>query len=268
MLIQRLLTAMVLIGLLLPALYLLPAPGWLAICTILVGTAAVEWARLGGVAASPARGAYAALVCGLTVWISLLPALQTGWNVAAALFWLLLAPWLLARAELPRHPLFMLSLGLIILTAAGGAMSSLRNVSPTLLLALMAIIWISDTSAYFAGRAFGRHKLAPRVSPGKTWEGVAGALTAVLLYAVLCITWMPDLVIPKWLDTANAAAILAGYWLILAALGVTGDLVESLMKRSAGVKDSGTILPGHGGILDRVDALLPMLPLAALFYLR
>jgi phosphatidate cytidylyltransferase len=119
----------------------------------------------------------------------------------------------------------------------------------------MSAIWISDTAAYFSGRAWGRRKLAPSISPGKTWEGVAGALAAVLVYALL------------WSNSSGSearASLLVPLLLLLAAMGIIGDLFESLMKRQAGVKDSGNILPGHGGILDRIDALTSTLPLAIL----
>lgn len=268
MLLQRLLTALVLIGLFLPSLYLLPSSGWLAVSILLVGIAAQEWARLSGIQSAAGCIAFAVLVGTLTSLISLVPWLQIGWFAAGALFWLGIAPWLLSRASFPRASLFALAAGVVILTAAGGAMAALRDVSPSLLLALMAIIWISDSSAYFAGRKFGRHKLAPKVSPGKTWEGVAGAMLTVLIYVTTLIAFLPNVVMPRWLSAAEANFILAAFWLSLAALGVVGDLIESLLKRSAGVKDSGSILPGHGGMLDRIDALLPMLPLAALFYLR
>lgn len=268
MLLQRLITALILIGMFLPSLYLLPSAGWLAVCILLVGIAAKEWARLSGVETTGGQLSFAAMVGVLTSLISLVPWLQTGWYAAATLFWIVMAPWLLSRTAFPRNAPFALATGLVILAAAGGAMSALRNVSPSLLLALMGIIWVSDSAAYFAGRKFGRHKLAPKVSPGKTWEGVAGAMLFVLIYAGVSIALWPGVVIPPWLRSTEALFALAGLWLLLAALGVVGDLVESLLKRSAGVKDSGDILPGHGGMLDRIDALLPMLPLAALFYLR
>jgi phosphatidate cytidylyltransferase len=133
----------------------------------------------------------------------------------------------------------------------------LRQEGKLLLLMLMATVWIADSAAYFAGKRFGRHKLAPSISPGKTWEGVLGAFSAVTLYAVtICYFFNTE------------------YWLVLLMLGITiasvmGDLIESLVKRQAGAKDSGSILPGHGGILDRVDGLTSSLPLASislLFY--
>jgi phosphatidate cytidylyltransferase len=265
---QRLLTALVLVGLFLPSLYFLPSSGWLAVCILLVGIAAQEWARLSGIKNAAGCIAFAVLVGVSTSLISLVPWLQFGWFAAAALFWVAIAPWLLYRTTFPRASLLSLAAGLVILTAAGGAMVALRNVSPSLLLALMAIIWISDSSAYFSGRRFGRNKLAPKVSPGKTWEGVAGAMLMVLAYATALTVFLPNIVMPKWLPPSEAHYGLIAFWLFLAALGIVGDLIESLLKRSAGVKDSGNILPGHGGMLDRIDALLPMLPLAALFYLR
>jgi len=129
---------------------------------------------------------------------------------------------------------------------------------PGQLLALMAVVWVADTAAYFAGRRFGRNKLAPGISPGKTWEGVFGALAGVTVYYLLLVRFAPTLL--------GGFGFLPGLILVgvLAALGVVGDLFESWMKRVAGVKDSGKLLPGHGGVLDRIDALTASLPLAAL----
>jgi phosphatidate cytidylyltransferase len=117
----------------------------------------------------------------------------------------------------------------------------------------MIAIWVSDTAAYFTGRAFGKHKLAPTISPGKTWEGVAGALIAVSIYA---LTWT------YLAGEKTQIMLLVPLLLVLVVLGIIGDLFESLMKRQAGVKNSGDILPGHGGILDRIDALTSTLPVA------
>jgi phosphatidate cytidylyltransferase len=134
----------------------------------------------------------------------------------------------------------------------------------------MAIVWIADTAAYFTGRRLGRHKLAPRISPGKTWEGAAGAVVAVVAYALLLV---PLARRAGFAAEVDATAIVV--WILLAialvALSIVGDLHESLLKRRAGVKDSGTLLPGHGGVLDRIDALLASMPpvaLASLAFLR
>jgi phosphatidate cytidylyltransferase len=124
----------------------------------------------------------------------------------------------------------------------------------------MGVVWVSDIAAYFVGRSFGKHKLAPNISPGKTWEGVAGALIVVVCYALI---W--GQFIGKGDNILIINLVLLS--LLLAGLGIIGDLFESLMKRQAGVKDSGNILPGHGGILDRIDALTSTLPIAVLAFL-
>jgi len=146
-------------------------------------------------------------------------------------------------------------MGWLVLLPTGLALYQLRAIDPLLLLGFMCTIWISDTAAYFSGRAWGKHKLAPSISPGKTWEGVAGALAAVLVYALIWSTSSKN---------DALAVMLVPLLLLLTAMGIIGDLFESLMKRQADVKDSGNILPGHGGILDRIDALTSTLPLAIL----
>jgi phosphatidate cytidylyltransferase len=124
----------------------------------------------------------------------------------------------------------------------------------------MGLVWVADISAYFAGRRFGKNKLAPSISPGKTWEGVAGAMLGVSVYVLLV-----------WFNTSFEYRgvlpylVLASWWWV--GLAVIGDLFESAIKRQAGVKDSGALLPGHGGLLDRIDALTSTLPLAALVIL-
>jgi phosphatidate cytidylyltransferase len=141
----------------------------------------------------------------------------------------------------------------------------LRDASPWLLLAVAAVIWVADIAAYFTGKAFGKHKLAPAVSPGKTWEGVMGALAGVAVYGIVLA------VVARSQPTPISAIFDSGYgvpvviaMLVLAALSIVGDLLESWMKRGAGLKDSSSLLPGHGGILDRIDALTSTLPVAAL----
>ena len=151
--------------------------------------------------------------------------------------------------------------GLAVLIPAGLAMSVLP---PRQLLMVLGLIWISDTAAYLAGRAFGRRKLAPSISPGKTWEGVAGGAIGCLIYAIIWATFDADL-------RARVQGIvwlpfLAGT-LLLCALGVVGDLFESSLKRQAGAKDSGKLLPGHGGVLDRIDSATATLPVALLLML-
>lgn len=172
----------------------------------------------------------------------------------ATLFWLFLAPiWLVTRMQF-NNRLLMAVLGLCLLLSTWLALIGLQRISPWLLLAVMATVWLADSAAYFAGKQFGRHKLAVAISPGKTWEGVAGALLAVTLYGLLiCYYWH----ISRWL-------IVALWFMVI--LSVMGDLFESLLKRQAEVKDSSQLLPGHGGVLDRIDGLLPTLPVV-LFYI-
>jgi len=127
----------------------------------------------------------------------------------------------------------------------------------------MAIVWIADSAAYFAGRRFGKRKLAPSISPGKTWEGVYGALFAVGIYALALLPFAER---AGYSEPLLPAVVVAWVALVLALAGVSivGDLFESQLKRQRGVKDSGKLLPGHGGILDRIDALMAALPPAAL----
>lgn len=271
MLRSRILTSVVLLAGLLAALFWLPRIGWIVLVGALLAVAAWEWAglaRMGRVG----RGIYAVAIAGAGIWAGSNVGAAPGWLsswifVAAAVFWLALAPvWLWERPAFAT-PAMPLLAGVVVLVPIAAAMVALRGHSPVLLLAVMAVVWISDIAAYFAGHRFGRRRLAPAISPGKTWEGVYGALAAVTVYAM------------GWLATAGGSlpmpfgqAVLGELWFVmlllgLAGAGIVGDLLESQMKRQAGVKDSGTILPGHGGVLDRIDALLPVLPLAALVFL-
>jgi len=147
--------------------------------------------------------------------------------------------------------------GWLVLMPFWHAMTWLQA-SPGRLLAAMGLVWTADIAAYFAGRAFGRRKLAPAISPGKTWEGVIGALAAVMVYGIVIAAIAP----------AYSGQLLAGLiWaVVLTGVSIEGDLFESWMKRLAGLKDSGALLPGHGGLLDRVDALCSTVPLAALYF--
>jgi phosphatidate cytidylyltransferase len=275
MLSTRILTALVLIPLVLAALFLLPPLAWGLVLLGVTLVAAAEWTRLTGISVTGAI-AFGAGILAIGLVLLFLPAwaFDRGWPALvvvvvctpAALFWAVAAPmWLRTRAA-PESPLWMLPVGWLILTAAWVALVQLQSVSPATALAAMAAVWIADTAAYFAGRAFGRRKLAPAISPGKTWEGVYGALAAVVLYALAL--W-PTLQRTSERPDASAGAFTG--WIVgavaLVALSVIGDLFESLLKRQAGVKDSGSILPGHGGILDRIDALLAAMPAAALLSL-
>jgi phosphatidate cytidylyltransferase len=147
----------------------------------------------------------------------------------------------------------MAIIGLILMLPLWLALICSKGADPWLLLCLLGTIWIADSAAYFAGKNFGKHKLAPTISPGKTWEGVLGALIAVTIFgAILYLVF-----------NVNTLAMFPALWMIT-GLGVIGDLFESMIKRQANIKDSGDLLPGHGGILDRIDGVIPSLPIAIL----
>jgi phosphatidate cytidylyltransferase len=273
MLKTRALTAAALLAVFVSALFFLPDPGWIAFCAALLGIAAWEWAALAALA-PVSRSIYTAFLLLLFV----LPLYLHGFMAndmygpvwiygAAGVFWVLLAPLWIWRSHHVLSQVVLLVVGILVLVPAGAALVDLRSGHPSLLLAVLGTVWISDSAAYFVGRRFGRRKLAPSISPGKTWEGVAGALVAVGIYA---IAWAGLGAQKLWgggPGTAGAAWLLP-VLLGLAVVGIIGDLFESLIKRQAGVKDSGTLLPGHGGILDRIDAPVAMLPLAVLAFMR
>jgi phosphatidate cytidylyltransferase len=155
-------------------------------------------------------------------------------------------------------------LAVVLVLAAWFALMRFLSQGVLMLLSVLSLVWIADTAAYFVGRAFGRRKLAPHISPGKTWAGVAGAILAVLIVAFTIWQFVPA---ARIYSNDLFAAIGPAFALLLLALlvasSIVGDLFESLLKRQAGVKDSGQLLPGHGGVLDRLDAMVPVLPSAA-----
>ena len=178
--------------------------------------------------------------------------------IVASAFWGLIVPLWLARGMQTSSRALLSAAGLAVLVPAALAMVALP---PWLLLAILGVVWISDTAAYFVGRRFGRHKLAPSVSPGKTIEGAAGAVLASVIYAVILAASMPAIGAHF---KGFAWAMYAAGATVLCVAGILGDLFESGAKRHAGVKDSGKLLPGHGGILDRIDAACAVLPVGAL----
>ncbi len=273
MLKTRVLTAMVVLALFLAALFLLSEKGWIACCALVLAAAAWEWGGL-AVLAMPGRCAFAALAVALFLIPAATgvprPLLLPAWAYfAAAAFWIFLAPlWIWLGPRAGSRPL-VLAAGVAALVPSFAALVDLRAVGPQMLLGVLAAIWISDSAAYLVGRRFGRHKLAPSISPGKSWEGVAAALVAVALYALGWACWGGPSGMPGWADgKAAGIATMVLVLLGLAVAGMIGDLFESLIKRHAGVKDSGTLLPGHGGILDRIDAPAAVLPLAVVAFIR
>lgn len=278
MLRQRVITALVLLAILLPALFY-PSPVPFSVLALaFMAAAAWEWARLNGCGAPGALawGAACAALCAgtwLTLGVDAVP--PVSWWLAGAV-WVLGGAWVLHRgvggwAQWPRAA--RLVLGVAVLWWAWLAVAQARVLGINFLLSVLVLVWTADIGAYFAGRAFGGQlvprKLAPTISPGKSWEGVFGGMAGVLLVGALWLwadrAWAaqtPSLYTRLW----QSGALAWGASLVfLAAMSVVGDLVESLVKRSAGIKDSSALLPGHGGVLDRVDALLPTLPLALMW---
>jgi phosphatidate cytidylyltransferase len=256
-LIRRVLTVLVILPLFLTGLFLLPQPMWGGAMLVIVLLAAVEWSALAALDA-PSRLMFIGVVLlGCLAATTLQPRGGGVVILAVALvFWLAIVPlWL--RGALAAGRSKLAAAGVVVLASSWYALYVLQE-HPGRLLVLLAIVWIADSAAYFAGRRYGRRKLAPTISPGKTWEGVAGAALGVgVYYVLLWWVWAPAFLAGhRVLDLALVAGILA--------VSVEGDLFESWMKRRIGVKDSGTLLPGHGGVLDRIDGVVAALPLAAL----
>lgn len=266
MLKTRIITAIVLVIGFLTLLFLASPMVW-ALSTLAVTLIAVwEWSNLVKLhQVQMLLNASLALTIGLafiiTANIQLSPdydalmfELLIGLLVLTAVFWIFIAPVFLVKRWQINNKILMSALGLLLLMATWLALVGLHGISPWVLLAVLATVWLADSAAYFAGKRFGRNKLAPEISPGKTWEGVVGAFVGVTIYGlVLCYYFH----LSVWL--------IVGLWLIV-VLSIMGDLFESLLKRQAGVKDSSQLLPGHGGVLDRIDGLIPSLALTMLYF--
>jgi len=270
MLKQRVITALLLLAVLLPALFYPEIEPFAALGLLLITAAGWEWARLNGVR----EGASRAVGLGLGLLLVAFWAaggLTQDWRVlwlGAGAAWIVLAVVMLRRgvSGWGRWPTAVrLPLGLLLIAVAWLALVQARMKGLEFLLSLLLLVWMADIAAYFGGKALGRRRLAPTISPGKSWEG---ALSGVVGVGLLATGW----IVADRLGAAHQGSLyahlwaLGPLWAVLAVLGLTamsvaGDLIESLVKRSAGVKDSSQLLPGHGGVLDRVDALLPVLPL-------
>lgn len=275
MLLQRVITAVLLLLVLLPALFAPDVTAFCVVALLFVSAGAWEWARLSGLGsrASLGSGVCTAVLCMLMWWGGWLGATPAPAWAAAALVWVLGGAWLVAGgvARWRAFPRWLqLATGILVLSLAWLAVARARVIGINFLMSVLVLVWVADIAAYFAGRGLGgrwiARRLAPTISPGKTWEGVLGALTGVW---VLALVWawfdhwlgasVPSLF--TRLAAVNAVLLVLGVWW-LTAMSILGDLLESLLKRSAGAKDSSGLLPGHGGVLDRLDALLPAVPLA------
>ncbi len=273
MLKQRVITALVLVALLLGAL----AWSSLALAVLLTlafALAQAEWLQLAGWRFASALAVAlllgAAQVAALVAAPPLVEAVTMPLVALATVVWLVVGS-LLLRSERsgPVHiaPSVSTLLALLLPLAAWCALMLFLRVGAVTLLSVLVIVWLADTAAYFSGRAFGHKKLAPHISPGKTWAGVWGAIVAVIIVAL--IVWKAVSTAPLYTNRVlDAFGVMAAIPALafLVAVSIVGDLFESLLKRQAGTKDSGRLLPGHGGFYDRLDAMLALLPGAALFW--
>ncbi|NTV72297.1 MAG: phosphatidate cytidylyltransferase [Azonexaceae bacterium] len=271
MLKTRVITALVLMALLLPSLFYSSQAGWALLVAGFIGVAAWEWGALLGWQSTRRiiLGVATALICALASFVvpevigaGALSAPAQPWVLLvyalAAAFWCLVMPlWLKNKWSL--GGVSGLLVGAVVLLPTWLAMVQLRMLGAAALLGIFAVVWMADIAAYFSGKAFGKHKLAPTISPGKTWEGAIGACVGVVIYGLVIrqSLGVEFLSLPLWI------AALIG----VTAVSIVGDLYESLLKRKAGIKDSSNILPGHGGVLDRIDSLTSTLPVVALVWL-
>jgi phosphatidate cytidylyltransferase len=275
MLKQRVITALLLLAVLIPAVLHPNRQFFMGLSLLMICAGAWEWGRLNG--RSQAMSVAGAVSC-LLLSVS---AIDKGWgsHLPVQLWWLTGSAWVLLGVALIRMgvpgwsrlpKLLCWLVGLLLLVGSWLALVHAHARGVNFLLSVLVLVWAADVVAYFCGRALGgkwfARKLAAGISPGKTWEGALGGCAGVLLVAGLWIIWdrahpalSPSLYTLLWQENRLLAGVA---FVFMAAMSVVGDLVESLVKRSAGVKDSSGLLPGHGGVLDRVDALLPTLPLA------
>ena len=274
MLKTRVITATFLFAAFFSALFYLAPVGWVMFSTLIAAIAAWEWGALMGLKSAfrIALGVIVVLICAIVgvldpaalgieagrpgaAWI-----LGRWFYIPSAIFWIFLVPvWMSRRWPLPKSVPGLL-VGALLILPTWLALVQLRQTGALGLLAIMAVVWLADIAAYFFGRTFGKHKLAPSISPGKTWEGAIGGGVAVLVYGFMLSPKLPD-------GLSSNSGLLFVVLVLLVAISVVGDLFESLLKRQAGLKDSSNVLPGHGGVLDRIDSLTSTLPLVALVWL-
>ncbi|MGE9553481.1 phosphatidate cytidylyltransferase [Erwinia amylovora] len=275
MLKSRLITAFILIPIVIAALFLLPPPGFAIVTLVVCMLAAWEWGQFAGLAARSQR-VWLAVLCGLLLAFMMftLPAYQHSVHLpqVAGSLWAALCWWIVALVLVLFYPAsaslwrasktLRLIFGVLTIVPFFWGMLALRQyhyqadhfAGAWWLLYVMFLVWGADSGAYMFGRLFGKHKLAPKVSPGKTWEGFFGGLVTSAMIAWLFSLWAPLTV---------STGILLVCSLIAALASVLGDLTESMFKREAGIKDSGNLIPGHGGILDRIDSLTAAVPVFA-----
>ena len=269
MLKQRIITALILAPIMIGGIFFLPVPEFMIFIAAIAALGAWEWANLSGYSNQVARVGYAAVVSLVIFGLHYYDLEQDPDLLYGAFVW-----WVIAFVLVRTHPRFKaywgsgfvrLLLGLVIIVPMWIGFVQLKSypeLNTYLILYVMAIVWGADVGAYFAGRAFGKNKLAPKVSPGKTWEGVYGGLLATSVIAVIGGLWLQE----KTFQTFSAEqwVTLFVVTIIVTAVSVVGDLVESMVKRHRGIKDSSNLLPGHGGVMDRIDSMTAALPVFAL----
>lgn len=269
MLKQRIITGLILAPIMIGGIFFLPVPQFMIFIAAISALGAWEWANLSGITNQVARVGYAGLVSLVIYALHYFGLEQEPDLLYGALIW-----WVIAFILVRTHPKFKglwaatpirLALGFVIIVPMWVGFVQLKSypeLNTYLILYVMAIIWGADVGAYFAGRAFGKNKLAPKVSPGKTWEGVYGGIFTTSVIAVIGGFWLQD----KTFQTFSAEqwVTLFVITLVVTAVSVVGDLVESMMKRHRGIKDSSNLLPGHGGVMDRIDSMTAALPVFAL----
>lgn len=251
MLRERVITALILAALVLLVVFLLPHVATMAALALLVVAAAWEWSAFPRFTQHSARIFYVAFVaaCVAATWWFGVEREEMGRLIQAALLWWVFALIWVAIAPARVNRVTAAGAGLLVLVPAWLALARLHAAGPQLLAFLILLVVAADVGAYFAGRSFGHNKLAPRVSPGKTWEGVLGGLFAAALMAIIGVWWFK-------VDAPRFLALC----IVVVVASIIGDLTESLFKRHAGLKDSGRLLPGHGGLLDRVDSVTAAAP--------
>lgn len=261
MLKTRILTALVLLACFIPALFYLPVIPWAFLMLLLSLLALYEWS---GMLALSDSAFYVYMLLGAllglaTIYLMNRIGLHAFFHqtihlyILVALFWCVIVPIWLAKSWVVQNRIVLMTLGLFLVGVLWLALVSAKWLNPWALLIIVSIIWIADTAAYFSGKTFGKHKLAPSISPGKTWEGVWGALIANTAFAMFLL----------YMGVVDSWVLVPAVWLIT-AVGIYGDLFESMFKRQANIKDSGRLLPGHGGVLDRIDGIVPALPIGVL----
>lgn len=251
MLRQRVITALILAPFVIFVILWVPHPITTAVLALLVAAGAWEWSAFPGFTHTSTRLAYVAFIaaCLGIAWYVGIESAQSSWLLHASLAWWVLALLWIGFAPARVNRATAAVAGLFALVPVWLALVRLHAQGPQLMLFLLLLVVAADIGAYFAGRALGKHKLAPRVSPGKTWEGVGGGLVAAALMAAFGVWWFS-------MDTVPFMALC----IVVAIASVIGDLTESMFKRHAGLKDSGNLLPGHGGVLDRVDSVTAAAP--------